>query len=166
MLKLVNIRVRSLDTDYNEISWSLESSRIDVLDYSFQILRSESEAGPFEPVCAPFKDRYVFIDTAVRADHRWRVYFYVIRVTRDATGEVSDSSPVSREPEPDLIALEIRRHISLLMVEHAGRRCWVLPVRTFGQFCTCYNETLQKKTRSNCGLCFDTWFIRGYLSPI
>ena len=52
-----------------------------------------------------------------------------------------------------------------MLSEFAGRRCIVLPVRTFGQRCGCFNATLNKRTRSGCPTCFDTGFIRGYMYP-
>jgi hypothetical protein len=52
------------------------------------------------------------------------------------------------------------------MREFIGRRCWIFPVRTFGQRCSCFNQTLQKKTRSGCITCFDTGFVYGYLTPM
>jgi hypothetical protein len=53
-----------------------------------------------------------------------------------------------------------------LMREFAGRRCWLLPRRTWGQRCSCFDVNLQKRTRSGCATCFDTSFVRGYMSPV
>lgn len=165
-LELRNLKVRSLDLDFHEISWSIGDTVVDVLDFTFQVLRSESPSGPFDPLSIPFEDRYLFIDNTLQQANRWRLFHYVVRVTEKRTGNTKDFGPVAHEPDADLIALELRRHVQLLMNEFAGRRCWVLPVRTFGQRCECWNATLQKKTRSGCRLCFDTGFVRGYLSPI
>lgn len=166
LLELTDLRVRSLDLDIQEISWSVENTSEDVLDYTFQVLRSESPAGPFSASCAPFEDRYLFIDNAVPVGDRWRTQYYLVRLTHKASGQSKDFGPVSKEPEADLVAAEIRRHMQLLFREFAGRRCWVLPVRTFGQRCTCWNPTLSQRKRSGCRLCYDTGFIRGYLAPI
>lgn len=165
-LQVQNLKVRSLDLDFHELSWSVANTTEDVLDYTFQILRSESPSGPFEPLTGAFSDRYLFIDNTVQSAHRWRTYFYVLRVTNLRTQEVVDTDPIAKEPEADLVSLEIRRHLQLLFREFAGRRSWVLPVRTFGQRCECWNTRLQKQTRSGCVTCFDTGFARGYLSPI
>lgn len=83
---------------------------------------------------------------------------------RDGTEQIF--GPVDKQPEADIITLELRRHIGLLLREFTGRRCWVMPVRTFGQRCSCWNSTLQKRTRSGCRSCFDTGFLRGYHAPI
>jgi hypothetical protein len=165
-LRVKDLRVRSLDLDFHEVSWKLENTTEDVLDFSFQVLRSESPSGPFQPLAPAFQDQYIFIDNIIQVTHRWRKYFYVLRVTHRASGDFKDTDPVSKDPDPDLIALELRRHMQLLFREFAGRRCWVLPVRTFGMRCECWSEVLQKRTRSGCRTCFDTSFVRGYMSPI
>lgn len=168
MVRLVvrRIRVRSLDRDFFEVSWEVEDTSEDTLDYSFQILRSESPSGPFDVLCPPFSDRYIYVDNDIPTGNRWRLLHYLVRVTHIPTGEVKDFGPVTHEPEPDLIALELRRHVQLLLHEHAGRRCWVLPIRTFGPRCECWDRKMHKKLRSRCVLCFDTSFLRGFLSPI
>ena len=165
-LDVRNLRVTSLDLDFHEVSWSIRNTVEDVLDYTFQILRSESPEGPFEAISAPFSDRYLFIDNVLQVAHRWRIYHYKLRVTNKQDQSIKDFGPVSKTPEPDLIAQELRRHMQLLFQEFAGRRNWVLPVRTFGQRCSCWNTALNKQTRSGCVLCFDTGFIRGYIHPI
>lgn len=165
-IELKGLRVRSLDRDMLEVSWSLTNTDEDVLNYTFQVLRSESPAGPFTPLSEPFSDKYLLVDNAVASGHRWRKYYYLVRVTHRVTGASEDYGPASQDADPDLIAAELRRHMALLMREFAGRRCWVLPVRTFGQRCSCWNERLRQKRRSGCLLCFDTGFVRGYLSPI
>lgn len=165
-LQVIDLKVRSLDLDFHEFSWKVASSREDILDYTFQVLRSESPSGPFEPLTAEFQDKYVFIDNIVQNLHRWRTFYYLLRVKDNFTQEEADFGPVSKEPDPDLITIEIRRHMQLLFHEFAGRRSWILPIRTFGQRCECWNERLQKQTRSGCRSCFDTGFVRGYMSPI
>ncbi len=165
-IKAKNLKVASLDLDFHEVSWDLESTTEDVLDYTFQVLRSESMSGPFIALAPPFEDRYIFKDNVLQSAHLWRTYFYMLRITHKASGDYEDFGPSAKEPPPDLVAMEIRRHVQHLFREHSGRRCWLLPVRTFGQRCECWNPTLQKRTRSGCRLCFDTGFVRGYLSPI
>lgn len=164
-------RVRSLDIDYNELTWELADTSEDVLDYTFQVQRSESPSGPFDNLSVAFKDKYSYIDNTLRSGHRWRKYYYQLLVTNVPSGSQqtfggADGLSVTNVPDPDLIALELRRHMQLLFREFAGRRCWVLPARTFGQRCSCWNPTLRKRTRSGCQLCYDTGFVRGYLHPI
>jgi hypothetical protein len=166
-LALKDFRVRSLDIDFNELSWKLADTSEDVFDYTFQLWRSESPEGPFGALTTTFQDKYLFIDNTLATGNRWRKYFYRMRIARvDDPTDFVDSASVSKDPDADLQALEIRRHMQLLFQEHAGRRCWVLPVRTFGLRCSCWNQNLRQRTRSGCKTCWDTGFVRGYLHPI
>ncbi len=165
-LNVIDFRCRSLDVDFNELTWKVEDTSEDLLDYTFQVQRSESPSGPFENVSIPFQDHFSFLDNVLVGGHRWRKYFYQLFVTRVPTGDTATFGPVTKDPDADLIALELRRHMQLLFREFAGRRCWILPARTFGQRCSCWNPTLRTRRQSGCRLCFDTSFVRGYLSPI
>jgi hypothetical protein len=167
VLQVSNQRARSLDIDLIELSWRVaDAPGIDALDYTFQVMRSESQGGPFETIGAPFSDRYLFIDNNIQAGHRWRRYYYQLRVTHLRTGDNTLTEIFSQEAEPDLVAAEVRSRMQFLMQEHAGRTCWILPVRTFGQRCVCWNRTLNKQMRSGCRQCFDQGFTRGFHSPI
>lgn len=166
-LNIENIRVRSLSVDFLEVRWDIESTTEDVLDYTFQVLRSEAPMGPFDPISTEMQDRYLFIDNNIKGGNAFRQWHYKIRCRHRETDEVTDFGPASRTADPDLVATEVRKHINLLMREFVGRRCWVLPVRTFGQRCTdCWNPTLKKRIKSGCIRCYDTGFVRGYHSPI
>lgn len=165
-LQLKRLKVRSLDLGLLEISWQVDDPLEDVYEYTFQVYRSESPSGPWDALCVPFQDRYLFIDNAINVGDRWRTLHYLVRVSQVSSGDSLDVGPVTMEAEPDLITLELRRHMQLLFHEFAGRKTWVLPLRTFGQRCSCWSTTLQKRTRSRCLTCFDTGFVRGYMSPI
>jgi len=166
MLQVVGLKVRSLDVDFREVSWRIEDTHLDVLDFAFQLFRSESSNGPWEEASAPFEDTYIYFDRVTHPFHTNRSCYYLLRVTNKVTGGSTDFGPVNLQPEADLVGREIRRHMNLLFREFTGRRCWILPVRTFGQRCTCWNAVLQKRTRSGCRLCYDTGFVRGYHYPI
>jgi len=167
MLEVIDMAVRSLDVTYNEVSWGIKDTSEDVFDYEFRVLRSESAAGPYEPMSVVFQDRYLFRDSQMPGSHAFRLLNYILRVTNKLTGESVDYGPVTKEPDEDLISLEIRRHLSTLYREFTGRRCWLLPVRTFGQRCpACWDHVLSKRKRSGCKICFDTGFARGYHHPI
>lgn len=166
-LEVFNIRVLSLSIDYNQITWEVRETTEDVLDYTFQVLKSEAAAGEFEPASTALEDQYTFIDNLIKVGNIYRQYHYIIRVTKKATGESKDFGPVAKGPEPTLVANTLRMHLNLLMREFIGRRCWLLPVRTFGQRCAeCWNPRLRKRTRSGCRTCFDTGFVRGYHRPV
>ena len=166
-LVIKDVKVRSLSVDYNEVSWELEPTTEDVLDYTFQVFRSEAAMGPFEPISVEFDDQYLYTDNIIKSFHIFRQYFYRIRIKRKDTGSFVEFTSDVPGQDADLVASELRVHIALLMREFIGERCWVLPVRTFGQRCPgCWSETLQKKTRSGCRSCFDTSWVRGYMNPI
>jgi hypothetical protein len=165
-ISIEDITVRSLDVDYNEVSWKVRNTSQDLLDFTFQVLRSEGAAGPFDPISEEMDDRFFFIDNTIRKGNDYRQNNYVIRVRNKQANETKDFGPADAGADPDLIALELRKHMNLLFREFIGRRCWVLPARTFGQRCGCWNPTLQKRTQSHCLTCFDTGFVRGYLTPI
>ena len=110
-LEVKDFKVRSLDLDFHEVSWGIENTSEDVLDYTFQLLRSESPSGPFDDLTPPFDDKYIFIDNVIQVANRWRKYYYLLRITNKVNGEFKDFGPVSKEPDADLIALELRRHM-------------------------------------------------------
>ena len=158
--------VRSFRTSSLEIYWEIESTHRDVLDFSFRVLYSEAPDGPFEAVSPELEDTFRFVDDRIQEGLWLRRHFYRIRVTEKSNGRTRDFGPYELAPEPDLNAREMRRHRELLYREFSGRRCWLLPRRTFGQRCGCWSEALQQKTRSGCVTCFDTGFVRGYMTPI
>ena len=167
MLEVTALRVRSLSMDYLNVSWRLKDTLEDVYDYTMEVQRSESAYGPWDTITVPFRDRYAFQDRDVPYRNPLRALFYRIRVTHTPSGEVSFSEVADTQAPVDLIVKEVRRHMGLLLQEFAGRRCWLLPVRTFGQRCgTCWNPVLFKKTRSGCVECYDTGFKRGFMAPI
>jgi len=167
MISIVSPKCRSLSTEQNYLFWQVTDTDEDIYDYKFQILRSESEAGPFMPVSDYFEDQYQFVDVNIPKFNIFRQLHYKIAITHKHSGNTTESDAFSKDPEANLIVTEIRTHINLLMREFVGRRCWVLPIRTFGQRCSdCYNFTLKKKRKSGCSNCFDSTFTRGYLKPI
>jgi hypothetical protein len=162
-----DLRVRSLDVDFHEVSWALAPTTEDILDYTFQLLRSEAPEGPYEPLTVEMEDIYLFVDNVIRRDHIHVRLYYRLRIKHKSSGDIKEFGPVAQDPDPDLIATELRKHMNLLFREFIGRRCWVMPVRTFGQRCTnCYNVITGKRRSSGCYSCFDTSFVRGYHNPI
>lgn len=167
MLNVVGLRVRSLDVDRNEVTWEIQNTTTDVLDHTFQVFRSESPEGPFEPVTSLFEDRYLFVDARVPSGYRDRKLWYRLRVTTKRDGTFKDFGPETIQADPDLIAQAIRRNEQTLFTQIAGRRVWLFPKRTFGYRCaSCWDFTLNARKRSSCLECFDTGFLRGYLDPI
>ena len=167
MLEVTCVRVRSLSLDYNHVTWEVTETNEDVLDYTTQILRSEAASGPYEAVTQELSDVYSYIDSLVKVGNIYRQYHYKLLLKNKATKEAKEFGPFEKTAEPTLIANTLRMHLNLLMHEFIGRRCWLLPVRTFGQRCgDCWNPRLQKRRISGCRTCFDTSFVRGYHRPV
>ena len=173
-LVIRNPLVRGFSLDFLDVSWEIEDTFLDPHDFWMYVYRSESPMGPWDLVAGPFEDRYRFVDNRVNLQHRWRVLYYKIRTIQksDPTNSV-DSDSFHMEGDPDLIAAEIQRLERLLWEEFAGRRCFIFPVRTFGQHCpSCFSGPdkgkgfSSQKNRSQCLTCYDTAYVRGYFDPI
>lgn len=171
-LTITSLRAQSFDLDAVDIFWEVndfftgQPTDEMILAYTFQVLRAESPAGPWEVLTKPFQDQYYFRDVSPALLHKWRGLYYKLRITDLRTNEVVDSAPTGQFPEPDLIALEIMRQEDVLFREFVGRKCWLYPVKTFGPKCICYDRVKGKRTRSNCVTCYDVGYLGGYLSPI
>lgn len=166
-INIEKLRVRSLDVAQMEVTWETDSSVFDVLDYTFQVLRSESSEGPYDPITQEFEDRYIFVDRSIPNSLRYRQFWYKLRVKRKSTAETKDFGPEFQQAEPDLIAQTIRRLEQTAFTQVIGRCCWLFPRRTFGARCSsCWDPSLSARKRSNCLECYDTSFLRGFLNPI
>lgn len=162
MLKVVNLLVRSIDTSNRELSWEIEPTTEDPLDFTFQIYRSESEAGPFEPITDLFSDKYYFIDNVLPADKLWRTFFYFIEVKKKGTSK-EDWSEIAHVGTPrNRYAKEISRVERSAFAEAAGTRVYVLPMKTFGQWCSCFDRVSQQRSTDHCLECYNTNFVGGY----
>ncbi len=166
MIQVTKLYARSFDLDHMDVFWEIENFTGNILQFEFQVLRSESSFGPWEPVSPVFQDQYYFRDPSPPSMHKWRQLFYLLRIRDKVKNETKDFGPTSQSGEPDLIALEINRQEDVLLREFVGRRTWLFPVRTFGAYCICYDRALGRRTKSNCLNCYDTGFLGGYCSPI
>lgn len=166
MIQVSKLYARSFDLDHTNVFWEVENFNGNPRQFEFTILRSESSFGPWEQLAPPFFDAYWFRDVTALKSHKWRKFYYLLRVRDIVLNETSDFGPTSQDGEPDLIAMEILRQEDVLFREHIGRLCWLFPVRTFGAYCVCYDRTSNRRTKSNCLNCYDTGFLGGYLSPI
>lgn len=167
-MDLRNLRVNSLDVDTRGLTWEVfDSSNDPYLDYEVEVQRSESPEGPFAVISPAFRARFRFTDTHLPPGNRYRQFHYRLRLRHIPTGRVEYTSAATQEPLPDITTLEIRRHLQILYREVSGRRCWLLPARTFGRRCPkCWDPELDQRTSSKCLSCYDTSFLGGYLQPI
>lgn len=164
--------VRSFSLDWLEFTWEVDNTQLDPHSYDWYVERSESPEGPWDPIAGPFQDRYRFIDNRVNLLHAWRTLYYRVKsVDKTDSTNLAYSTPATLAAEPDLIAQEIQLLERTVWREYTGRKCYLFPVRTFGQYCPHCMDIAGKgstfrKLRSNCVTCYDTQFARGYLNPI
>jgi hypothetical protein len=175
MITVSKFWVRSFDMNHLDLYWEIgtvkgppdDRTPHEILNYEFYISRSEAALGPYEQIGGPFRDIYHFRDVRVSLLHKWREYFYKLRIVYKPTGEELEIGPTaSKEPEPDLIAAEIIRQEDVLFREFTGRKCWLYPARTFGPRCSCFDATLSRITRAGHLPCFGTGWLKGYMSPV
>lgn len=168
MLKITNIRVGGMVPFHTIVTWKVENTFEDVLDYDMRVLRSESQGGPFDYVSAIFTDKYQFIDGISDVETRaHRLLWYKIEVTHRKSGNTVFYGPAGITGAPDPIATEMRRQAMLILQQVSGRRCWLFPVRTFGSRCpSCYDPVTDQAVKTRCLDCYDTTWTRGYLDPI
>lgn len=161
-----NLRVRSLDVDSKEITWETNGVR-DALDYTLEVLRSESPEGPYDVISPPFDDRYIFVDRRIPVGAKYVLLHYKVRVTNKKTQEAMEVGPAAQTADPDLIALNIRRLEMTYFTQVIGRACWLFKKRVFGPRCrNCWDATMGKRTVDRCLDCFGTGMLRGYHDPI
>jgi len=72
-------------------------------------------------------------------------------------------SEVQSVGEPrNLYAKEISRIERLAFKEAAGIRVYVFPRKTFGQWCSCFDEVSKQRDTDRCMLCYNTNFVGGF----
>lgn len=175
MINVTKINVKSFDLDHLDIYWEISPVKgptsdavpHQIYDYQFYVLRSESSMGSTVTIAGPLRDTYYIRDVQISLRNTWSQFYYSIKVVHVPSGEEKIFGPTaSNAPEPDLIALEIRRQEDVLFREFIGRKCWIFPKRTFGPSCTCYDPVMRKRTRSSHAVCFDTGWLGGFYNPI
>jgi hypothetical protein len=175
VLTITKLAVSSFNLDHLDLFWEIgpvpapnqDNVPHEIYNYDFYILRSEAAMGPFDRIGGPFRDTYHFRDNSVQLLHKWRQFYYKVLAIHRTTGEEVECGPSSyQQPEPDLIGAEIIRQEDILFREFVGRKCYLYPARTFGPLCSCFDLTLQRKTRGAHLPCFGTGWMGGYMSPV
>lgn len=173
MITITKLIVRSYDLDHLDLFWEIPETTEEIEAYDFFVLRSvDGPAGPFNVIAGPFYNTFMFRDPDVQQLHRWRNYFYKIRVVHRATGNDYEYGPEWLQAEPDRIALEIQRRESLLFQEFNGRVAFLYPALTSGQRCPhCWDlgpkgNSIGRSLHQNCQTCFDTTWVGGFATPV
>lgn len=171
MLEVTNLKVASFSLDHLDLFWETAGSE-DPHDYRLEVLRSESELGPFLPITSRFEGGvyYHFRDTTVRVKDPDRRWCYRIRAHRKTDGETSDwpapPGAAVQDALPDLEALEMARMEQLRLQEFKGRQVVLFQLRSFGARCTtCWDPVGKQRMTSSCPSCFGTSYTGGYHTP-
>lgn len=175
MLEVTELVVRSFDLDHLDIFWKIAPVRgprndqpHEIFDYDFYVSRSgDSPEGPYTTIAGPLRDQYLLRDVQVSLLHKWRQYYYKIKIVHRPTGKEREFGPTASSiPARNLEAAEIIRLEDVLFRNFVGRKCWLFISRTFGPQCSCYDYTLGRKTVANHRPCFGTGYLGGFLPPI
>jgi len=173
MITVTRLVVRSYDIDHLDIFWEIPETTEELEGYDFFVLRSiDGPAGPFDIIAGPFYNTFSLRDPGVQQLHRWRNYYYKIRVTHRASQTTQEFGPAWLQAEPDRLGLEFQRRENLLLQEFNGRLAFLFPALTFGQRCAnCWDvgpkgNSIGRATHQNCQSCFDTTFVGGFANPI
>lgn len=166
MITFRDVRVVSFSIEYQDVWWEIAPTTEDLQEYDFHVERSESMGGPWASL-GTLIDRYYLRDNDISLHSVNRVFFYRVRAVHRRSEREAVSEIASRQGRLALDAAEIVRLENLLFREKVGVRCWLFPVRTFGQRCPqCWDRALGKCTDDGCGTCWGTGFSGGWHYPI
>ena len=168
MLEFDKIWVDVYNLDYLVVNWAVKPSAEDISLYRFSVWRSDSPDADFAMVCDGLQNTFSYKDTSVDLYSKWRKFFYKIQLylaTDPAT--IVTSLVESNSTKPDPIALEIVRRNNLVLKNFVGVPSYVFIRRTWGQRCSnCWDPIKQRKTQSNCSICYNTGFVGGFFDPV
>lgn len=176
MIEVTKLSVRSYDLDHLDLSWEVRDTDSDPFHITYQVFKSvDGPEGPYHKIAELVHNTYAFRDPDVHLLHKWRKYFYRIKVVDSITNKERQFPETGGEwlrAEPDRIALEIQRREQLLFREFAGRKAILYPKLTTGPRCrqcsdvTERGNTLGRPSIQNCNSCFDTTFVGGFAQPV
>ena len=129
---------------------------------SIYVERSGSFTGPWIELAGPLHDYNMYQDTAVERGSR---YYYRLQVVHGPDDTyVPRSGGATYGPEETLLIAEVRRVIYQDLFWSKNLVLYY-PVKTFGQFCSCYDTTRQRKD-AKCLSCYGTGYVGGFFNPI
>jgi hypothetical protein len=168
MLIFDRIWIDCYNLDYIVVNWAIKPTNEDISLYSFGVWRSDSPDGNFSEVYSGLTNVFSYKDTSVNLYSKWRKFFYKVRcsLSSDPTQYV-DSLVESNATKPDPIAVEIIRRNDLVLKNFVGVPAIIYIRRTWGQHCpNCWDSIKQRKTQSNCAVCYNTGYVGGFFDPI
>jgi hypothetical protein len=162
------------------LQWDLLNPT-EVGSYSFDVYRSGSPEGPWEPLSLGGADVYNYSDvlpttsTQAAGDINQlslvRGIFYRVVVTPPSGSDNQVETVSVVEPRLDgpqrLLKRKILRDESLTFRKLNGVEIAVVKRMHWGPRCTkCWDKTTKTVTRANCTTCYGTGFSPGYFAPI
>lgn len=165
MLQITDFLARTISVDSIELSWTTSQQSQSPLDFTFLIERSESISGPYEEISPSFTNKFYYIDNVIPYPTVWRTFYYKLKIT-DKAANSEYAGPVYVGKIENLHALEIARLERIAFKQVAGTRLYVLPVKTFGEKCGCYDSITGKRLTQRCRTCFDSGFSGGYMDAV
>lgn len=145
------------------ISWSGLPSK--PYPFVWYIERAGAYTGPWVAIAGPISDHITYQDTAVERGVR---YFYRLRIDHVGQGAevtyIPSSGGATYGPEETLLVAEVRRRIYQDLYWGKSLALYY-PVKTSGQFCSCYDTTRQRKG-AKCLSCYGTGYVGGFYNPI
>jgi hypothetical protein len=173
MLYLTEFKSAQNSWEYITLIWKLESSPEDFNDYRLYIYRSQlpsTNLNDFALLSSginPAND-YEYHDQDIYGiTSKFIEYYYLLQISGLSAQGESYSQPIHLYLEQDKYAREIQRRRNLILDYHSGESVRLLKRREYGTFCpVCYDETLQRITKSGCLTCYDTGYLGGYYSPL
>jgi hypothetical protein len=173
MIEVTSLRVMSFDLDHLDIVWELANTELEHDQFRFWVLRSiDGAGGPYEELTGPMWNTFRIRDPEVNRLHKWRNYYYKVRVKDMTTGDIEEFGPAFLQAPPDLISLDMQRREQLVFSEFNGRKVLVYPELTTGFRCRhCWDvgpkgNYLGRQRMQNCASCFDVSFVGGFTTPM
>jgi hypothetical protein len=153
------------------VEWGIERTAQNLKDLFFIIERGESPT-EFTQISTPISadNLYRFIDyTAVLFDMEKGYEYRIIAEERDTQGNCLqrfESESVGIDGEPDLTAMYVIEELTYMHKFVTGAPVLIYKKRHDGLQCpACWDDVLERVTKSNCRVCFGTGKLDGYYPP-
>ena len=143
--------------DRATIKWSIPA---DWGNCSFNIYRSEFEAGPFHKINAAPIVALIYQDTELEKFSKYHQNYYIVEaILHDKGNKLLKSSPYSWSYQQtrwvELRSIEIQRRLWLMLRKFMGVETTIFKRKNFGKRCTtCWDYKTLKVTNDQCPECF------------
>jgi hypothetical protein len=172
MLTLNGLVVRQFSPNFTTVMWSFASTLEDISKYTGTLYRSEQPSlnlADYDIVTSGINLLYTYQynDSFITGlTNKFATYYYILVISGLVDQGVGASAPTGITVSSDNIAREIIRLRELVLTRYSGEPFKVLKKKTYGQYCTNYDPTLQQCTLgSACPVCYGTMYVGGFYSP-